>query len=82
MLVDPGIGIPQGTRNPPHPIDIPQSDSLPTIFMIANVYDPATPMANSVNLHNEIGKHRSVLSTRVAAGHMVSILIHGIVLLA
>lgn len=64
-------GLPPPSRNPPHVISIPHSDNFPTVLMLANVYDPATPMAWSVNLRDEIGRDRAVLATRIAAGHTV-----------
>ena len=63
------VGWPRPRRNPPHKINIPKSDALPTILMTSNLYDPATPLAMSVNLQSEIGLDRSVLVNRNASGH-------------
>lgn len=64
------IGWPAPKRNPPHKIDIPRNSSMPTTFLIATEYDPATPLAMAVNLREQIGKDRAVLAVRKnAAGH-------------
>lgn len=64
------VGWPQPKRNPPHAISIP--DTLePTILMVTNFHDPATPSAWSVQLQEEIGEDRAVLIERQKGGHTV-----------
>lgn len=62
---------PKSDRNPPHPIDIPQTPDLPTSLMVSSLYDPSTPYAMSQQLHEEIGWNRSVLTTTRRAGHTI-----------
>ena len=66
------IGLPTGTRNPPHPVDIPHiNTTLPVILTVSNLYDPGTPHSWGTKVQQEIGDGRTKRVTRIAAGHTV-----------
>ena len=66
------IGWPTGTRNPPHPVDIPHTNTtLPVILIVSNLYDPGTPYSWGTKVQQEIGDVRTKKVTRIAAGHTV-----------
>lgn len=62
---------PLSTRSPAHRIDIPRDSELPTVLMLSNLYDPATPAAMSHQLHEEFGWDRSILTQTVRGGHTI-----------
>ena len=64
-------GWPEPKRNPPHVINIPESDEFPTVLLVSNLWDPATPNPMATNLLYEIGPHRARLLTRESLGHTV-----------